>query len=46
MKTLNYDLKRLPKDRESEYKDKVDAVKQRIEKTDRKYRATLNGEEP
>jgi hypothetical protein len=45
VKTLNYDLKRLPKDREGEYKTKVDGVKKRIEKTDRRYRATVNGEE-
>jgi hypothetical protein len=45
VKTLNYDLKRLPKDREAEYKAKVDGVKKRIEKTDRRYRATVNGEE-
>lgn len=45
VKTLNYDLKRLPKDRESEYADKVTAVKNRIEKTDKKYKAAINGEQ-
>ena len=32
IKTLNYDLKRLPKDREAEFSDKVASVKARLNK--------------
>ena len=47
IKTLNYDLKRLPKDREAEFSDKVASVKSRLNKLEKRLKKgdTVNQDE-
>ena len=45
IKTLNYDLKRLPKDRESEFSDKVASVKAKLSRLEKRLKGGVDHQE-